>query len=190
MSQGFHLIRYSTVPVAVTRLATDCPLKLIDPFGPLAIVPVCSKRCWRPSIIPPSKKSNIRAGRWEEFRLVTMAIKYYNFYGFESVNLECVWNSPEKGWRRYLSFFPLTRNFFGTGGSDVRRIVESLLFSLLLMWTLTCFCNAICKIQRYKCDENAYKHIVYCVVFVFILFLFFKSINVLVIAKTYVWTEA
>lgn len=51
-------------------------------------------------------------------------------------------NSPENGCRLYRKRFPFTRNFFGTGGSDERRTVESLLFSLLLMCPLTCFCSA------------------------------------------------
>lgn len=50
-------------------------------------------------------------------------------------------HSPENGCRRYRSFLPFTRNFFGTGGSDDRRSDESL-FSLLLIWPFTCFSNA------------------------------------------------
>lgn len=61
ISFGLQRMSTSTLPVAVTRFATVVPLKLIDPFGPLIIVPVCTKRCCRPSIMPPSKKSNIRA---------------------------------------------------------------------------------------------------------------------------------
>lgn len=50
---------------------------------------------------------------------------------------------PEKGCRLYLNRFPFMRSFFGTGGSDVRRTDESLLFSAVLICTFTCFCKAI-----------------------------------------------
>lgn len=48
---------------------------------------------------------------------------------------------PENGWRRYRSFLPVTRSFFGTGGSDDRRVDASLV-SVVLKWPLTCFCRA------------------------------------------------